>query len=97
MNFKVGQKVVCVQIGTDYLKFMARMCNFDIPVKDCIYTVSGLITIDGRQAVTIVELNHGPSNGYISTWFAPIDDNFADEVLSKVKEEIKKEELVPVN
>ncbi len=80
--FKIGQKVVCIEVD-----------RYGLLKNDEIYTVSD---INSRGGVMVVEVD---SRGYLSGYFVkekfrPIDDDFAKEILERIKQEIEHEQLI---
>lgn len=82
--FKVGQKVVCVNPAPPL-------------IKGEVYTIVGFHPTD-KEGVLIKEVENESQTGYgFYYWrFRPIDETFAEEVLSNIKEQIKEEELILV-
>lgn len=97
--FKPGQKVVCVK-KSDWSETMCRPIPFALPQKDEIVTVSNVDKFrDGTPAIQLKEYLHydGLPLLFDCSSFRPLTDseNFADEVLEKLKEGIK-QSRVPV-
>jgi len=95
--FKVGQKVVCVKDHSDKLFIKGqRFRVYGIKVEPC----CGLKTIDVgiKSNHTLIECVCGAevkNDNYFSLkLFRPLDETFAEEVLSNIKEQIKEDELV---
>ena len=78
MNFRRGQKVVCVKASRDL-------------TKGEIYTISSCI---GDEAVTVKEVKPSDGCiGFWQWRFRPVDDEWADVILNKIIEEINADEL----
>lgn len=103
MNFKVGQKIVCV---TDISKLSIRMFQEVLPLKDKVYTVRELYDSSSIRLVEIVNRPNFYKQGFaecvfMNSCFKALDYNTSavSEVLSKFKiteekidKEIQKEE-----
>jgi hypothetical protein len=80
--FKAGQKVVCIN---DEQGIVSKQ---KLLKKDAIYIVEqGLI-----NDVFLV----GIFGGWSNSRFRPLDENFAEETLAKIAEQIKEEQLVTI-
>ena len=97
--WKVGQKIVCID---DTPRSGQVVIGF-IPKKGVTYTIRdiyeskkqpgqiGLILEEIRN-----EINHtlGHERGFYAWRFKPVDDTWAEEILSKIAEEVEEEALV---
>lgn len=82
--FKVGQKVVCIKPD-----------DFGLLVKDEIYTVSVVCLHRGIKVRECFSDN--VKNGYFYSYrFREIEDNWVEELLCKLIEEVEADELVSV-
>ena len=78
MNFRRGQKVVCVKASRDL-------------TKGEIYTISSCI---GDEAVTVKEVQPTDGCiGFWKWRFKPVDDEWANAILNKISQEINADEL----
>jgi hypothetical protein len=91
MNFKIGQKVVCVRVG-DYLSM-----NFFHPSplkKGEVYTISGVGTINEGESVgiSLEEIVHpnGEPAWYLTDRFRPVQEKKTDiSVFQKILNDVK--------
>ena len=83
--FKVGQKVVCIDDSPGWNLGVTGL------VKDKIYTVSEIHMI-GIGHLGLVEWVQGY---WAQSRFRPVDDTWADEVLTNICKELKRE-LQPI-
>lgn len=67
MNFRVGQKVVCVDDDWSRLSQVHRCCAPNRPSRGNTYTIRAMsYVVDGRQTVLLEEIKNG-----IVEWKAP--------------------------
>ena len=88
--FRVGQKVVCVNVTPQ----PGKMWFNDAPVKGSVYTIASILIIKGIDAVTLVEQKRHPlsPNGYGAFRFRPAVDRPTD--ISVFKSLLRERELV---
>jgi len=82
--FKIGQKVVCVEVD-----------KYRLLTKDEIYTITD---INHRGSVKVAEIksDNFDSGYFVNYKFRAIDNAWVDEVLHKIFEEVEQNELVCV-
>ena len=94
MAFKVGMKVVCIKA--------CGPSNLWIHIKEGdIHQIShfakdGSLNFKDKKIEGIYLHGVGILQGYEPGYFKPLDENFADEVLANITEQIETEELVLV-
>jgi hypothetical protein len=86
MNFKIGQKVVCVFQGHEAPVISEVPC----PKFNEIYTVLGFPPQHPKY-MTLVEL--GPDVGALQHFFRPIDYSFGERIAEEITESVEVEEL----
>lgn len=90
--FKIGQKVICVDDS-------GLIEGAEIKLNK-IYTIKDIDEREDRLALFFHGINNGAKTGYPYFWgysskrFRPIDDIWADDILSKIIEEVEINELV---
>ena len=96
--FKIGQKVVCV----DDTPKPGQVVPGNIPKKGVMYTIRDIYESKfnpGSIGFILDEIRNdihpllGHERGFYSWRFRAVDDNWADEILNKISEEIEEEEL----
>lgn len=98
--FKVGQKVVCIE-GFERCIEKAKIFNTILPIKGNIYTVRNVINYPYGVFLTFKEifnpvLINGLEADFDAACFRAMSESFADEVIERIKEQIKEEELVTI-
>jgi len=98
-NFKVGQKVVCID---DSKQGGINIINLVPLIKGEIYTITEFVECDyGYIGITTKEQGcmyfyNGKIAGNKIERFRPLDHAFADEVEAMIKEQVKQDELINI-
>lgn len=97
--WKIGQKVVCV----DDVPRLISNNNLNTPKKDIIYTIREIYeskSQPGQLALVLNEIKNeiipglGRERGFHSWRFRLVDEEWAEDILNKIAEEIEEEALV---
>ena len=94
-NFKVGQKVVCIEDNFRY-DINERLLGVTFPLKNEIYTIRAIKATGALLFKEIVNPEimylHGLAElGFKQYRFRALDHAFADEVEAMIKEQLKEE------
>lgn len=92
---KIGNKVVCIYNCNPPYPFDYTI-PIDIPVKDEIYEIFNIIYLDNDMGLILKGMNSSPYPAYSHVLFRKVDENFAENLLSKILEKCKQEELIMV-
>ena len=103
-NFKIGEKVVCVDSSGFISCFVERKYNVKYPLKNEIYTIRDIISQNGLIGLRFFEIintplgyNEGTNFGekaFNSTRFRKLDHDFAENLLKEISEAMKSETIL---
>lgn len=94
MNFRVGQKVVCVDASPGKHGYAPRYVN-----KGEIYTVSRLTVSNDGPALRLIEVNFDPQDWLLCKRFRPLIEKSTDTGMAVLREILDREtvkDTVPV-
>jgi len=96
-NFKVGQKVVCVDASPTINPTINTKRGVVFPIEKEIYTIRGFTRYNG--GIYLEGLIHGFHHdgeevGLKTRRFRPLDHQFAEDVCAAITEQVKQEYLI---
>jgi hypothetical protein len=103
-NFKVGEKVVCIDSRVNDYRFIELGLIY--PIKNEIYTIRKIFTsISGNVTFYLEEIINVPMNtvagfievGFKSSRFRKLDHQFGEDVIADIIKKVKQEELTLSN